>query len=175
MEKRLERYLDEAQLGGVAAGLAHYFNIDRTLIRVLFVAGLFIPSAPSLILYIILWIVLPERRFGVSPQTQTTVFSTPAFSMASLDQKRNGNLIAGAILVIIGVFALLERYTDIDFSDVWPLLLIGFGAWLILRDRDRKPDQSTTTYIDNDPITPVTPPTPPTNDPYDPNRPINQV
>ncbi|ARK09281.1 PspC domain-containing protein [Fibrivirga algicola] len=169
MEKRLERYLDEAQIGGVAAGLAHYFDIDRTLIRVLFVAGLFIPSAPAFILYIILWIVLPERRFGLSSQSQTTVFSNPAFSMSSTDQKRNGNLIGGAVLIIIGVFALLERYTDIDFSDVWPLLLIGFGAWLILRDRDRRANSSS--YLDNDP----TPPTPPTNDPYDPNRPINQV
>ncbi|MEZ0484704.1 PspC domain-containing protein [Fibrella aquatica] len=174
MEKRLERHLDEAQIGGVAAGLAHYFNIDRTLIRVLFVAGIFIPSAPALILYIILWIVLPERRFGFSPQTQSTVFSNPAFSMASSDPKR-GNLIGGAILIIIGVFALLERYTDIDISDVWPLGLIGFGAWLILKDRDRKAiDNSSTSYLDSDP-TPPTPPTPPTNDPYDPNRPINQV
>ncbi|HEX9959260.1 MAG TPA: PspC domain-containing protein [Fibrella sp.] len=175
MEKRLERYLDEAQIGGVGAGLAHYFNIDRTLIRVLFVAGLFIPSAPSLILYIILWIVLPERRFGISPQTQSTIFSTPAFSMAYPDQKRNGNLIGGAVLIIIGVFALLERYTDIDFSDVWPLLLIGFGAWLILRNRDQKVGPSSSSYLDSDPTPPMTPPTPTSTDPYDPNRPINQV
>ncbi|MEZ0541959.1 PspC domain-containing protein [Fibrella arboris] len=175
MEKRLERYLDEAQIGGVAAGLAHYFNIDRTLIRVLFVAGIFVPSAPALILYIILWIVLPERRFGLTPQTQSTVFSNPAFSMSSPDQKRNGNLIGGAVLIIIGVFALLERYTDIDFSDVWPLLLIGGGAWLILRDRDRTINHSSASYLDSDPTPPVTPPTPPSNDPYDPNRPINQV
>lgn len=171
MEKRLERYLDEAQIGGVAAGLAHYFDIDRTLIRVLFVAGIFVPSAPTLILYIILWIVLPERRFGLSPEAQTTIFSTPALSMSSTNQKRNGNLIGGAVLIILGVFALLDRYTDIDFRDVWPLLLIGFGAWLILRDRDRKAGVSSTTYLDSDP----TPPTPPANDPYDPNRPINQV
>lgn len=173
MEKRLERYLDEAQIGGVAAGLAHYFNIDRTLIRVLFVAGIFVPSAPALVLYIILWVVLPERRFGLSTSTQSTVFSNPAFSMSSTDQKRNGNLIGGAVLIIIGVFALLERYTDIDFSDVWPLLLIGFGAWLILRDR--KVDHSSTSYLDSDSTTPMTPPTPPSTDPYDPNRPINQV
>ena len=175
MEKRLERYPDEAQIGGVAAGLAHYFNIDRTLVRVLFVAGLFIPAIPSIIPYIILWIVLPERRFGLSgtsPQPQSTIFSTPAFSMTSPDQKRNGNLIGGAVLVIIGVLALLERYTDIDFRDVWPLGLIGFGAWLILRDR--KPATPSTSYLDSDP-TPPTTPTLPTNDPYDPNRPINQV
>ena len=174
MEKRLERYLDEAQIGGVAAGLAHYFNIDRTLVRVLFVAGLFIPVIPAIIPYLVLWIFLPEGRSEFSPQSQTTIFSTPAFSMASIDQKRNGNLIWGAILIIIGVFALLERYTNIDISDVWPLLLIGFGAWLILRDRDQKSRSSSTSYLDSDP-TPSTPPTPTANDPYDPNRPVNQL
>lgn len=171
MEKRLERYLDEAQIGGVAAGLAHYFNIDRTLVRVLFVAGLFIPAIPSIIPYVILWIVLPERRGAFTPESQSTVFSNPAFSMASPDQRQHGNLIFGAILIVLGVIALLERYTDISFRDVWPLLLIGFGAWLILRDRrvgngpDRNPFDS-----DDRPTAP-----PSSNDPYDPNRPINQV
>lgn len=89
--------------------------------------------------------------------------------MTSPDQRRNGNLIGGAILIVLGVIALLERYTDISFRDVWPLLLIGFGAWLILRDRrvGNGPDRN---LFDNDDR-----PTPPTNDPYDPNRPINQV
>ena len=173
MEKRLERYLDEAQLGGVAAGIAHYFALDRTLVRVLFVVGLFIPALPSIIPYLILWAVLPERRTGLAQTNQSTIFSTPAFSMASTDQKRNGNLIWGAILIIIGVFALLERYTDIDISDVWPLLLIGFGAWLILRDRDQK-SRTSTSYLDSDPTPPV-PPTLSANDPYDPNRPVNQL
>ncbi len=174
MEKRLERYLDEAQIGGVAAGLAHYFGIDRTLVRVLFVAGLFIPAVPSLILYVILWIVLPERRFGPATQMQSTIFSTPVF-MANPEQKRNGNLIGGAILIILGVVALLERYTDIDFRDIWPLLLIGFGVWLVVRDR--KPGEDLfgrgTGSFGND--TPENRPTPPSNDPYDPDRTINQL
>ena len=176
MEKRLERYLDEAQIGGVAAGLAHYFGIDRTLVRVLFVAGLFIPAVPSLILYVILWIVLPERQFGSAPQTQSTIFSTPVF-MANPEQKRNGNLIGGAILIILGVVALLERYTDVDFRDIWPLLLIGFGVWLVIRDRKPgqdifgRPDGSLGNDLpDNRPTPPA-----PTNDPYDPNRTINQL
>lgn len=165
MEKRLERYLDEAQIGGVAAGLAHYFNIDRTLVRVLFVAGLFIPHFPAIIPYVILWIVLPERRTSFTPESQSTIFSNPAFSMASPDQRRNGSLIGGAVLIGLGVIALLERYTDINLRDIWPLLLIGFGAWLILRDRRGG------NPFDND----DRPSSPTNHDPYDPNRPINQV
>jgi phage shock protein C len=171
MEKRLERYPDEAQLGGVAAGIAHYFNIDRTLVRVLFVAGIFALHGAAIVIYLVLWAVLPERRGIFTATSESTIFSSPSFSMASPNKQvgrdpGQGSLIGGGILIIIGVIALLERYTNVNWRDIWPLLLIGFGAWLILRDR-----KSTDLYSD-----PADRPTPPsTNDPYDPNRPINQV
>ena len=91
--------------------------------------------------------------------------------MNSPTKRREGNLIGGAVLIVIGVLALLERYVNIDFRDIWPLLLIGFGAWLIFRDRKNTPPAPTTTYLDETPAPPVTPST----DPYDPSRPINQL
>lgn len=45
-----------------------------------------------------------------------------------------GGLIAGAILTIIGVIALIEQYVPVDLDwlyDLWPLLLVGTGVWLI--------------------------------------------
>ena len=66
MNKRLERIADQAQIGGVCAGLADYFGIDRTLVRVLFVIGIFLPHFPAVIIYVILWIALPERHFAGS-------------------------------------------------------------------------------------------------------------
>lgn len=134
MTKRLERLRDEAKLGGVAAGLAHYFNIDRTLVRVLFVAGFFLPHVPSLIIYIILWIVLPERVSAYYPSFQSEP-STNLYTTMSTNE-RNGNLVGGAILVGIGFLFLLDRWFDINFGDMWPLILIGIGAWLIVKDRN---------------------------------------
>ena len=49
----------EAKIGGVAAGLALYFNVDVTLIRVLFIVLFFVPI-PSVIAYIALWIAMPK-------------------------------------------------------------------------------------------------------------------
>lgn len=45
-------------LGGVAAGLADYFDIDVTILRVIFAVGIVAPF-PVVIPYLILWVVMP--------------------------------------------------------------------------------------------------------------------
>lgn len=59
--RRLYRDTDSGKVAGIAAGLAAYFNIDVTLVRVLLLAGLF-AGGFTFVLYIILWIVLPEAK-----------------------------------------------------------------------------------------------------------------
>ncbi len=59
--KTLMRSRRDRKIAGVCAGLAEYFDMDVTLMRVLWVAVLFIPPAPALLAYIILWIVVPEE------------------------------------------------------------------------------------------------------------------
>lgn len=52
-----------------------------------------------------------------------------------------GGIAAGIILVLLGVYALLERFVNIPLDwifDLWPVLAIALGAWLIwgtIRDR----------------------------------------
>ena len=142
MNKRLERIASEAQLGGVCAGLADYFGIDRTLVRVLFVIGVFLPHFPAVILYVILWIALPERRFG-SSAIQSTAYSNPYFAMNPYNPNKpaspDRSIIGGAVLIILGIIFLLDRYFDIDFGDLWPFALIALGLWLIFRDRIKPP------------------------------------
>ncbi len=48
------------QLAGVCGGLAEYFNLDPTLIRVLFVI-LAVLGGSGVILYIALWIIVPKQ------------------------------------------------------------------------------------------------------------------
>lgn len=61
MQKRLLRSKTDQQVAGVAAGLANYFNIDPTIVRLLFVLGTFM-GGPGLIIYIALWMVMPEDK-----------------------------------------------------------------------------------------------------------------
>lgn len=58
-QKRFYRDDDEGVIGGVAAGLGHYFGIDPVIIRVIFVL-MFILGGSGVLLYIILWVVIPE-------------------------------------------------------------------------------------------------------------------
>ncbi len=60
-EKRLYRSRDKV-LGGVLAGFADYINVDKVLVRVIYVLlSLFSAGFPGLLVYIIFWAVVPEE------------------------------------------------------------------------------------------------------------------
>jgi len=56
--KRLMRSSTDKKIGGVCAGLADYFDLDPTLVRVLWLLAIFC-AGTGLLAYVILWIVLP--------------------------------------------------------------------------------------------------------------------
>jgi len=58
--KKLFRDESDGRIGGVCAGLGHYFGIDSIWIRILFLILFFSTAGTSLIIYLILWIVLPK-------------------------------------------------------------------------------------------------------------------
>ena len=58
-EKQLVRSTDDRMIAGVAAGVANYLNVDPTLARLLFVL-LALAGGPGIIIYLILWVVMPE-------------------------------------------------------------------------------------------------------------------
>jgi phage shock protein C len=60
MAKKLFRSEKNKMIGGVCAGLAEYFDIDSSLVRLIFVALTMITAIlPMLVFYIIAWIVIP--------------------------------------------------------------------------------------------------------------------
>lgn len=61
MDKKLTRTKVNKMLGGVAAGLADYFNIDPAIVRLIFVL-LTLKSGIGPMLYLILWIIMPEAE-----------------------------------------------------------------------------------------------------------------
>ena len=67
--KKLMRSSTDKKLGGVCAGLAEYFDMDTTLVRVLWLL-VALCGGTGVLLYVILWIVLP-----LAP---APVYGTPA-------------------------------------------------------------------------------------------------
>lgn len=58
--KRLYRDPDDKYIGGVCGGLGAYFQVDPTWMRLLFLVAIF--AGFGILLYIILWIVIPRAR-----------------------------------------------------------------------------------------------------------------
>jgi phage shock protein PspC (stress-responsive transcriptional regulator) len=58
MAKRLVR--GEKKIFGVCSGLANYFDVDPTLVRILFVVA-FLFAGTGLLLYLILFIMMPDK------------------------------------------------------------------------------------------------------------------
>jgi phage shock protein C len=61
--KKLYRSNKEKMLGGVCGGLAEYFKLDPTVVRLAYVLLSIISVAfPGILVYIIMWIVIPQRN-----------------------------------------------------------------------------------------------------------------
>jgi phage shock protein C len=57
--RKLYRSQTQRMLGGVCGGLAEYFNIDATVMRVLFLI-LAVFGGSGIVLYLVMWIVVPD-------------------------------------------------------------------------------------------------------------------
>jgi phage shock protein C len=127
---RLTRSPDR-KLGGVAAGLADYVDVDPTLMRVLFVVAFFMGFGTLVPVYLALWFIMPESDEAPSDHV--------AVSWSGTDPA----LILGGVLLVVGVLLLFNELA-IDrllgfglWSVAWPVLLIAAGIALVLRARDR--------------------------------------
>ncbi len=61
MTKKLYRSNDR-MLGGICAGIAEYFDLDPTLIRIsYFILSIISVAFPGLLVYVILWIIIPPK------------------------------------------------------------------------------------------------------------------
>ena len=58
--KRLYRSIDDRMIAGVCGGIADYFDIDPSLVRLLFVFGFFVTGSGLLWAYLIMMIIVPE-------------------------------------------------------------------------------------------------------------------
>lgn len=97
MEKKLFRDINNKLLGGVSSGLACYFNLDATIVRLLWVL-LTICSGPwTIIVYTLMWIILPQGDsavYNVEPDSE--------FQPKSKNVSRG--CFSGCLLLLFGLF-----------------------------------------------------------------------
>ena len=66
-------------LGGVCAGLARRFGIGPTMMRILFVVTLIVIPGSQIIVYPILWILMPSEEVVPAPVDSTSAGAPPSY------------------------------------------------------------------------------------------------
>ena len=62
MEKKLYKSRTDKKISGVCGGIAAYFGMDATLVRIIYaVAALFTTGIPFVLIYIVLALIMPEE------------------------------------------------------------------------------------------------------------------
>ncbi len=64
MDKRLYRSRESRMIAGVCGGLAEYFDMDPTIVRLILVTAALVGGS-GLLAYILAWIIIPERPIGL--------------------------------------------------------------------------------------------------------------
>lgn len=134
MSKKLTRSISDKMIAGVASGLADYFQLDVTWVRIAFVLAAFFGGG-GLWIYIILWIAVPKSNILFSYGAKTDMdFQTIKEKSSS---KVNGNLIGGLALIILGSYFLLDEFDVIPewfrIGKLWPLVFVAIGLTVLFK------------------------------------------
>jgi len=154
--ERLYRSSTQRMLGGVCGGLGEYFNIDPTLVRIVYIL---VTIATGVLLgiglYIVLWLIVPSEASAgkdlrtsvrenvgemaqsardITNEVQATLRRSPSEGARRIEPAA----LAGLLLVAIGVLFLLANLDLLGWlrwARFWPLILIVIGLLLLLRRR----------------------------------------
>lgn len=147
MTKRLYRSHSGTMLGGVCSGLEKYLNIDVVWVRLFFVL-LAVTSGFGVLVYLVLWIVIPREDQAVSKDGVTVLqpadFSDKAHMIGDeiRDAASRNNtklpLYIGIGLVVLGIAAFIntlpfEWVHWVKNIVLWPFILIVAGVVLLVR------------------------------------------
>jgi phage shock protein PspC (stress-responsive transcriptional regulator) len=135
MTRRLYRCDDDRRLAGVAAGVAEYFDIDVTLVRVIWFVSIFFGGF-GLLLYLVMALVVPLEPVPAVSGMDPVASSPSGHHHAGVARSGSGvATILGIALVLFGSLALLDAVLP-DRSNggrfVGPAFILGLGLVLLV-------------------------------------------
>jgi phage shock protein C len=148
MTNRLHRSRSNVMLGGVCAGLAEYFGIDPTLVRLFFVIFTLV-NGVGVLGYLVLWLILPAEgsesaeAFGESIRAGADEIADRARSIGddvrdfAGRRDRQTGLFVGIALLLVGLVFLLRNmgvtlFSWLSSDLIWPALLVLAGVWILV-------------------------------------------
>ena len=167
MDRKLYRSRRDRVISGVCGGIAEYFEVDPTLVRLIAAALAVVSFGTAVLVYLVMAIVVPEeppeaaegRGFpvsetpGVPVQTQPQPEAgnppgappSPPSSWYSSQPRppygrrpRRGGIWFGVVLVVIGLLLLASEFAPgLDLWRLWPLVIVLIGVRILFRGRER--------------------------------------
>lgn len=104
-------------VGGVASGLAAYFEIDPVIVRLLWIVALL--TGIGFPAYLVSWMVIPKAK----------VWPPAGYAQPAPRETRSAAIVSG--LIIVGLAALIGQGVDGMGELLLPAALIGFGVYLL--------------------------------------------
>lgn len=133
-EKKLYRRPKTGKIAGVCSGLAEYFEIDVTLLRIAFVVLAVISGGSAIIVYIVMAIVMPVESHRSGKHDKE--------SAAESDIAESTNTVrnyAGIALILFGIYLALDQafpaWSETYSAIFWPLVLVVIGLAIILKGK----------------------------------------
>ena len=138
MRRRLTRSRN-AMIGGVAAGVAEWLNIDPAIVRIAWAILVPLTSGAALLAYLVAWALLPEEPATSSSGVvdESSPESGAGRSAPAMDEGRTALLLGGALIIIGLWFLVRELLPDIDWGFVWPLALVAAGIAILVNAQRR--------------------------------------
>jgi phage shock protein PspC (stress-responsive transcriptional regulator) len=139
---KLYRDTDNAVIGGVCSGLGAYFDADPVIFRIIFIILLFCRGG-GLLIYIVLWIAMPEAKTAHQKlEMQGQAPTLAALKNISKNEKKNfqdfkeqwkqkstvSRILNLPILIINGLLLAIKKV----WRAFWPIIVICFGLMLTI-------------------------------------------
>ena len=137
--KKLTRSTTDSVVAGVCGGIADYFSVDVTLVRLAFVL-MTLWGGSGVPIYIILWIIMPADRSGSPSAVQQIdgVIQSPAVKTTSSSPRQRSlfAVVVGIALMLFGLSSIAQQYVPwygVQWELVWPAIIIAIGLMIMVK------------------------------------------
>lgn len=139
--KKLVRSSTDTMIAGVCSGLATYFGVDPVIIRLIF-AALALVNGLGVVLYIVMWIIVPDES-----STELSAEETMRSNVNEIGERVRGfgqsirenpqaPVLIGGVLIAVGALAILREFAPaLPPGTTWAVVLIGLGVFMLVRRR----------------------------------------
>ena len=145
MNRHLYRCSHDRRIAGVAAGLAEYFDLDPTLMRVLWFLSIFFTGGLAILLYLAMAIIIPLEPLTEHDATQTYAVPEGHRHSPRGDGSARWVTFFGLVLILFGGLALLDSVLP-SYIDAWrylgPAFVVGIGGLLVIASLRRETPSS---------------------------------